>query len=125
VAEQGSIPALSLDGDAFYCGCWQQLGFYVFKPGMEKMPFRWASGLDSRRWQPRGASEGEAKVTHLSGWTILSFLDFSVDRRPGSHSTFALRGQHDYEHAISLARAAFPRVFERFAFEVSEAQEDG
>jgi len=112
----------ALQGDAYYCGCFQSLGFYVWKPGMEKMPFGFAQRLDRfERWTAKGARQGEAKVTHLAGWTILSFPDVSVDSRPGSHSTFALRGRYDFDAAVAAAREAFPYVFRRFTFEITEA----
>lgn len=116
------VDEVGMPYDAVYVGCWCRAGHYAFLPGMSKVPGkdeRWlAQRLDSRRWQAKGALQGEAKVTHLEGWTILSFPDYSVDVRPGSHSTFALRGSADFEAALKLARVLFPQVFERFTFDV-------
>lgn len=112
--------------DALYCGCFGSLGFYVWLPGPMKIPDharerRLAAKLDWPRWQPRSEVEGEAKVTQLVGWTILSFADRSVDSRPMSHSTFALRGELDFAGAVDAASEAFPQVFERFTFKITEA----
>jgi hypothetical protein len=45
-------------------------------------------------------------------WYIVSWCDFSVDKRPGSHSTFVGRtGSHD--KLMERARAEFPEIFKR------------
>lgn len=47
------------------------------------------------------------------GWTILYFADYSVDRRPGSHSTFITNAELSLEDMLSSAREAWPEVFLR------------
>lgn len=64
--------------------------------------------------------EGVARVTHVEGWTVLSFWDRSVDNRRGSHSTFAMEGTRDFAAAVVLAREAFPSVWARYKFEVRQ-----
>jgi hypothetical protein len=118
-------PVDGIEGDALYFGTWREPGHFAWLPGMNRHPYdrQLAIRLDSGRWQAQHAQEGEAKVTKLSGWTILSFPDYSVDRRGGCHSTFALRGDHDFAAALALARQRFPQVFERFTFEVTETDD--
>lgn len=109
--------------DIYYFGCWDGVGHYLWLPGMRHS----ASGpsvsniLDSKRWQP-SRKEGEAKVTHVDGCTILSFADYSVDSRGGSHSTFLIRGTVDFDTALSMAKENFPQVFARFKFEIVEVK---
>lgn len=109
--------------DAFYCGCWRQAGHYVFGPGMRAVhgirERELAKGLDAPYVPKDTYKQGAAKLTHLTGWTILAFADNTVDDRPGSHSTFALRGQHDFEGAVAVAQATFPEVFARFDFPIT------
>jgi hypothetical protein len=65
--------------------------------------------------------EGRATVTHLDGWTAVSFWDRSVDTRKGSNSAFVFNRVLDFESAIEKSRESFPWVFDRLGFEVTEA----
>lgn len=110
-------------GDAYYCGCWGDLGHMVWTPG------RGRAKVASKTWAqldggftPTTLAQGHAKLTHLNGWTFLGFPDYSVDDRAKSHSTFALRGIHDFAAAVALARERFPEVFARFTFEIKEVE---
>lgn len=49
---------------------------------------------------------------------MLAFWDRSGDPRGNSHSTYLLRGTLDFDAAVALARAAFPRVWARYPFVV-------
>jgi hypothetical protein len=68
--------------------------------------------------------QGEAYLTHFGNWTIVSFADFSVDSRPGSHSTFLCYGRVSYGAAIEAARQFFPRVWSRYKFTVDLAPDE-
>lgn len=63
-------------------------------------------------------AEGHATWLHLNGWTLLSFWDDSVDGRPGSCSTFVVRGLYTFADTCALAQEGFPRVWERFGFPI-------
>lgn len=72
--------------------------------------------------QPSVQLEGAAGITYLPDLdaTLLAFWDRSVDTREGSWSGFFLPGQHpDPQKTIALARELFPRIWERYTFEVS------
>ena len=66
---------------------------------------------------PHNQPEGVYKRSYVWPYTILSWVDYSVDSRPGSHSTF-LFANYKTDEAFSdilLKEAAkkFPQVFER------------
>lgn len=115
--------------EVYYFGCDNnQSGHYLFAEDQGRSLYGsraaaivpWWKQLDAG-FAPKGHQvEGVARLTHtLDGWTVLSFWDRSVDTRPGSHSTFLIRGHHDYEAARSLACAAFPRTWGRYRFQVT------
>lgn len=64
--------------------------------------------------------EGEAVLSHIGNWTILSFWDRSVDRRHGCNSNFIIRGKWTFDEAVAVAKDQFANVWSRFTFEVSE-----
>ena len=68
--------------------------------------------------------QGHTFLAHVNGWTIITFNDCSVDKRPGSHSAFIMRGIRTFEKAIKFAKKAFPHVFERIDFEIIEASSE-
>lgn len=114
----------------YYCGCRVEKGHYIwpsdggrsrlyFKQFSESAPFE---HLDDDRWQPRSTrAEGAALLSHVDGWTVFGFHDYSIDSRPGSHSTFAARGIHSAEVMEQEARRLFPDVWARFKFKVAIA----
>lgn len=63
--------------------------------------------------------EGRAKLTHRDGWTALAFWDRSGDHRYNSNSVFIIEGIHDAIRAIALAHDSYPRIWERFKFNVN------
>lgn len=97
-----------------YCGCWKSVGHFTWAEGMKE---RWLGGagpwkhLDSKTLHPD--AHGDAWLTHLDGWTALGIGDRSVDRRPNSHSTFAVEGTYEFDEMLSMARTAFPAVVAR------------
>lgn len=72
---------------------------------------------DPDRWCGR-EGEGIAKLTHADGWTVFGFREYSLDTRPGSHSTFAAKGTHTSEDMEREGRRLFPDVWARFKFSV-------
>lgn len=124
--------------DTFYFGCKKSIGagHYLFEPGMKEVRLYWLnsekfpfslktidggflpkrSEMDTR--QGHKDCQGITKLTHSKGFTIISFDDNSVDTRPGSHSTFIIKGELEFSDVLAKAREAFPEVFDRFKFEV-------
>lgn len=62
--------------------------------------------------------QGEAALLHFPGWTILTFWDRSADARGNSCASFVMRGTHNLDDTIDMAKAAFPTVWARFTFPV-------
>lgn len=120
----------------FYFGCWDRAGHFFYtetgrtvyddptcpwkdfevdgclQPGCFKNRFN--------RWDRAGATqeEGEALIHHRGGWTALSFWDRSVDKRGGCNSTFFAEGTHDFEAMVQIAKQRFPKIWQRFQFEI-------
>ena len=62
---------------------------------------------------PSRRVEGNAKLTHENGWTILAWWDNSIDARAGSHSTFLKHGVWSADHMRQWAGRLFPDVITR------------
>lgn len=89
----------------------QRLGFKNHRLGLSR-------GLDPcycPGWLPDGYKrsrpevEGEAKLTHEAGVTVLGIWDRSIDKRGGCHSTYVALGAYIAEKMIKLCELAFPR----------------
>lgn len=59
------------------------------------------------------AIEGVAMRSNVGPWRIVSWIDRSVDSRPGSHSTFVGIGYEREEEMVVDAVIQFPDVFQR------------
>lgn len=79
---------------------------------LEKVPFSLAE-LDSGFCPKSTQRQGVAKLSWEKNWTILAFWDQTGDSRPGSHSTFLVKGPHKFEAALAQKRAAFPSIWTR------------
>lgn len=115
--------------DIFYFGCWREPGHFLRNvqggtlhdqtlPADFPCNFRMLDGGFLPPKLPQ--TEGRATVVHLNHWTIVTFWDRSVDRRPGCNSSFVIRGLHTFNEAVEQAQAAFPQIWERFTFKVYE-----
>ena len=79
-------------------------------------------GIDGVRCPVDTRREGAARVTLADEFTILSFWDYSGDSRPGSNSNFIETGVHSFEEMLERARRAFPSLFARFHFEITNEE---
>lgn len=110
-----------------YFGVWRKPapGHYLYNPDGgwadgRRLPFL-ESILDAGLLpQKEPQYEGYLHRALIGGWTILSFWDRSGDSRPGSNSSFLVRGEHSTADALEHARAAFPHQFARFNFPLQE-----
>jgi hypothetical protein len=117
--------------DAFYFGCWSQPGHHLFTvDGMgtherrddfpRDFPVKihvldtGLLGYDTKEEQ------GEAVLSHIGKWTILSFWDRSIDKRGQCNSNFILRGILTFGDALAVAKSKFPSIFARIHFEIRE-----
>jgi hypothetical protein len=111
-------------GTIFYFGCMERTGHYLHDMRgrhirVETTPF--SIKIDGGFCPSGRQAEGQATVSHLSGWTAVSFWDRSVDERPGSNSSFVARGNLSFDQMMALAREHFPQVIARLPFPVIEA----
>lgn len=102
-----------------YFGCWNDVGHLLYDQHgqyvrREVLDLLVAIGIDGA-FRPTTCKEhGAGQFTWLGNITILSIHDYSVDSRPGSHSTFVLPGNLQFSEAKDAAAKAFPHVMKRF-----------
>ena len=89
-------------------------GIFCGDPRLCDRPDRWPNDIEH---QP----EGQARLHHLGGWTVLAFWDRSADLRFGANSAFLAEGTHTAQQMVELAEQTFPRVWARItgAFRVT------
>lgn len=101
----------------YYFGCIGRAGHYLFAaPGSPRIeytdtPFR--HQIDGRFCPPGAQVQGRAQLTHLEGWTAISYWDRTVDARPGSNSNFLVPAYADFDQMVELATRHFPTVLAR------------
>lgn len=109
--------------DAFYFGTHLNAGHYWFNTHALK---HYAAGgeapIDGRYYPSE--REGDARLVHLKGWTILAFANRTDDSRPGSNSAFCFRGKLTFDESVARAHELFPWVTEHFKFEITEHVND-
>jgi len=114
----------------FYFGPWQQVGHYMRSDDhlpKDSEGYRKLHGFTkSNPWGyevdgglcPKGESEGVAAIHHKDGWTALSFWDYTVDTRPGSHSTYLAEGDFNFEQMVQMAMRRFSERWNKMPFMV-------
>lgn len=105
-----------------YFGCHRVPGHYLWAPGMRPASSSRLDFIDAL-FCPQNKQQGIANLVHLNldgPRTVLAFWDCSVDSRHGSNSAFILPGLLWFDAAVAAARAAFPEVWSRFGFELTE-----
>lgn len=109
---------------SLYFGCHRDTGHYLWAPDpqfdlvrmdMSKCPF--GAYIDSI-FLPSQALQGQVFHTKIGDYTVISFVDYSVDDRHGSHSEFIIKGRVEYDEAMQIIREEFPQIFRRFQFEL-------
>lgn len=111
----------------YYCGQRDDSGHYIWTNDGSSYPFTKSLKLFGYLDNPDrfcGRCEGDAVVTLLvePPRTVVGFREYSIDKRPGSHSTFMATGHHSYEDMIDAAKKLFPDVWARFKFQVRMVQ---
>ena len=112
---------------AYYFGCQQQSGHYWWRP--DRLPCGSSSHVQQAvgpsihpkidgGFCPKRDIQGNAKLTEIDGWTILSFWDNSIDKRGQSSSSFVAKGSYDFDGMLAIAEAQFPSVWKRYSFPI-------
>lgn len=92
-----------------------------------RFPFKWETldGKFAPKTKPKTYYEvaqefpqGQARLTYIKGWTIISFWDRTGDSRGASNTAFVFDEKLSGDEALRIAREKFPKLFERFTFEV-------
>ncbi len=114
------------DYPVYFFGCEnKQGGHYWWTPDMaryfdgEKIGAPWKH-IDGQH-TPKGKhyeQQGHAALVHDRDWTILAFVDRSVDTRPGSNANVVAPGTHSFDEMCALAQEHFPEIWARFTFPI-------
>jgi len=94
----------------FFFGCHRYAGHFMWQPGMKTDDSHFDK-LNPWGYSIDGGLVG--RLEHRRGWTATGRSDFSIDKRPGSHATFLVRGEHSLEDVKLLAKTYFPLVYAR------------
>lgn len=104
---------------AFFFGCGDGVGHYMFKQGMKKD----SEAHDFRRTNPWGyeidnelaPKDGTLAISQRNGWTVIACTDYSVDSRPGSNAAaFLAEGDFTREEMKELVERIFPEKAQIF-----------
>ena len=116
--------------EIFYFGCFEKPGHYLRDENMNTIygvhnsavPADFPVSLKTLSgglFPPKTSiKRGEAYISRINGWTLISFEGDSLDRRPKSLNVFILKGDLTFAAALKAARDVFPQIFERYDFEV-------
>lgn len=117
-----------MKNEAYFFGCWKECGhvlrdkhgYSVGEYGKNKLPADFPIKPDSLDgsllYGIKEQIEGRTVLSHIGNWTIISFWDRSVDKRPGSNASFVIRGKKTLDEAKEIAKAEFPSIYNRFTF---------
>jgi hypothetical protein len=112
----------------FYFGCWNEKGHHLYTVSGASVPSRVDRTVFPFRESILDAGllpvddpqiQGKSTLSHISGWTILSFWDRSVDDRFGSNSAFLIKGTYTFDEVVNFSKA-FVKVWSRLNFTLSE-----
>lgn len=126
------VPADVETIEVYYFGCRGAAGHYWFLPNNDlryisnweidkNLPSEFQNGRIDSGFCPGGGSRnknraeipGEAKLTVVSGWTVLGWWDRSVDKRGGSNSNILAKGTFDFTTMLEIGKVRFPEVMKR------------
>ncbi len=62
---------------------------------------------------------GKTVLCHIGDWTIISYWDNSVDKRPGSNAAFIARGIHSFTDMLQHFKIQFPDIYEKLPFQLT------
>jgi len=127
------VPSDVLTAECYFFGCWERSGHYLRCPKNPHMreheierrlpPSLHGGRLDggfcpgSVPGDPYRRSceevEGEAKLSHVGGWTVLGWWDRTVDPRSACNSNVIVRGTHSFAAMLEVIKAQAPNLIDR------------
>lgn len=111
--------------EVFYFGCIGQLGHYLFKAGYGSVDARayihrypnnnvsFLQFIDGIYTPAKTKEQGKYQVTQIGDNCIISWHDYTMDKRPGSNSNVIGIGYNNPEELLTDAINLFPSVFNR------------
>lgn len=107
--------------EMIFFGCGKEVGHYLYTKGgwrmnydaRKKLPFA-EMILDSGLLKDVPMTEGLATISVIRGWTVVSFWDNSVDKRPNSNAAFIYPKSMTFEEMIEISREQLPWFWKRF-----------
>lgn len=105
-----------------YFGCLGSVGHYLHdkvtgsQGWKETFATPWGKNIGGGMLEGKPYNQGVVYFEQRGGWSAIDFCDYSVDRRPGSHSMFLVDALISRDELISEAMKVWPQVFERFKF---------
>ena len=112
----------------YYFGCWDEsAGHYLKDENRISISFYnndlpWEN-FDGKLAPKDTRKAGIARLHHKDNWTALSFWDYSIDQRPGSNSIFFAEGTRSFDQMIQISKTSFPKIMERFDFQINPTDE--
>lgn len=108
----------------YYFGCVGQCGHFLHHPETgrvrptDREVHPWGYDIDGGIFQgsKQAWTAGLVHIQSKDGWTGISFADYSIDTRPGSHSTFVVEGEFSEEEILLAAKKQWPQIFGRPRF---------
>ena len=109
----------------YYFGCYKEVGHYLHEINYDRvrlddLPREIRNNIDTGFCPKDTKIEGRAILHHVEGYTILSFWDNTIDKRPGSHSTYVKKGIHDFNEMICFISDLFTYIYNRYDFDLCE-----
>jgi hypothetical protein len=119
--------------EAYYFGCWDDSGHYWhtsnIKPYLpsrkidERVPEGLRRGkidsgfcpgvLRGEKYRNQPEEVGDARITHMDGWTVMAWWDRSIDHRPGSNSAIVAEGKWDLTCMMEIGNVQFSSIMKR------------
>lgn len=102
-----------------FFGCWHSAGHFLFNANGSTLHFFGPfipESLDGVLLRKGHRIPGQVDVTCFKDYTVISFEDYTVDRRPGSNASFIVEGHGlTRRQCWAAAKKVYPQIVERVA----------
>lgn len=107
----------------YYFGCIRDKGHHMWDPVSKRVMYRfdrdlntpWGDSIDGGVFPTGPITHKAGVIQHKiqDGWSIICFADYSIDDRPGSHSSFLVHTEASADQLVIWAKNQWPEVFLR------------